>query len=513
MKGRGKLENPEKTRRPTHRPARFPHAKIRAEDWNTRLEGRQSRGAAVDTATRAHTLTHTQSPRAHSPTRWKPTTQHGSEPLTDRPARLPLLRAQPAVRHQRSWRPLRAPPRPRRTTAHKKKKGRDSSSESDDNHDDTRVPQSSKCDTGQPSSSPAAPVNVTTPVDSSPSTSEQAENDLDHYVGIVTQLSVEKELLENSWVPPRNYDFATDESHMRRKFNNAWLDQYVPWLVYSKRLKGAVCKHCVLFPPVTGTVTGVSGSFLNRPYKIQEYARRLQKTCYQQPPPNCNSYCKGFFFSSPKMYLFTSNCKVVTTKQSKKTGKYYHRLFPYFASHMTCLLREKRMKEFVEFTNRFWRQKLKSHLEKCRRTRRNAVYTSPKIQNELIVLFGKVIRENIKSDTKKFLTYVVLADETADIAGKEQLSMSLRYNLSPDYCISFGFDGCSTIAGKEGGVQAILRKTYFRALFFHCSSYKLNLVVNDANQVLELRNTIATIKNTINFSGNRSLEEIALPIY
>nr|CAI5856035.1 unnamed protein product [Callosobruchus analis] len=55
------------------------------------------------------------------------------------------------------------------------------------------------------------------------------------------------------------------------------------------------------------------------------------------------------------------------------------------------------------------------------------------------------------------------------------------------------------MAGKEGGVQAILRKKYPRALYFHCSSHKLNLVVNDANAVPEIRNTVATVKDVITF--------------
>ncbi|KAJ8873880.1 hypothetical protein PR048_024716 [Dryococelus australis] len=58
-----------------------------------------------------------------------------------------------------------------------------------------------------------------------------------------------------------------------------------------------------------------------------------------------------------------------------------------------------------------------SHLEKCRC---NTVYTSPEKLNELIGLCGKDIRENIIRDT------------------------------SPEYCIGFGCDDCSTMAGKEG---------------------------------------------------------------
>lgn len=134
------------------------------------------------------------------------------------------------------------------------------------------------------------------------------------------------------------------------------------------------------------------------------------------------------------------------------------------------------------------------------------------------------------------MAYAVLADETADVAGKEQLSIGVRFydeskrkikeefvgfvelkaqnasaiaeatdnflissNLPTEDCVGFGFDGCSTMAGKEGGVQAILRKKYPRALYFHCSSHKLNLVVNDANAVPEIRNTVATIKDVIMF--------------
>ncbi|KAG5866761.1 hypothetical protein JTB14_005277 [Gonioctena quinquepunctata] len=67
------------------------------------------------------------------------------------------------------------------------------------------------------------------------------------------------------------------------------------------------------------------------------------------------------------------------------------------------------------------------------------------------------------------------------------------------------------MAGKDGGVQAILRNKYSRALYFHCSSHKLNLVVNDANKVPEIRNTIATIKDTINFFRESTVRRNCAP--
>lgn len=137
-------------------------------------------------------------------------------------------------------------------------------------------------------------------------------------------------------------------------------------------------------------------------------------------------------------------------------------------------------------------EKLKSHLERCRK---NAVHTSLKIQNEIIGLCGEVVKERIIEDCKQAKAYAVMADETADIVGKEQLSIGLRFydenqeknqrgicrgyvelksqdaptiasaiqrslvdqNLPAENCVGFRFDRCSTMTGK-GGVQAILKK-------------------------------------------------------
>jgi hypothetical protein len=62
-----------------------------------------------------------------------------------------------------------------------------------------------------------------------------------------------------------------------------------------------------------------------------------------------------------------------------------------------------------------------------------------------------------------------------------------------------GYNDCATMAEKINRVQSILLAKYPHALFFHCASHKLNLVVNDLNYVPEIRNTISTAKDTINF--------------
>jgi len=77
--------------------------------------------------------------------------------------------------------------------------------------------------------------------------------------------------------------------------------------------------------------------------------------------------------------------------------------------------------------------------------------------------------------------------------------------------VGLGFDGCSTMSGKENGVQAIIRKIYPTACYFHCASYKLNLVINNQNSIPEIRNTIGTIKEIIKFLRESVLRRKLIP--
>jgi hypothetical protein len=69
-------------------------------------------------------------------------------------------------------------------------------------------------------------------------------------------------------------------------------------------------------------------------------------------------------------------------------------------------------------------QYLQNHIEKVNR---NAIYISPQIQNEIININGKVIRDYIMNDVKKTVAVSIMADEIADILGTEQLSIGIRF--------------------------------------------------------------------------------------
>ena len=55
-------------------------------------------------------------------------------------------------------------------------------------------------------------------------------------------------------------------------------------------------------------------------------------------------------------------------------------------------------------------------------------------------------------------------------------------NLDLNKLVGQGYDGCSTMAGHDSGVQTMISEKYPMALFFHCASHKLNLVISDLNR-------------------------------
>ena len=179
---------------------------------------------------------------------------------------------------------------------------------------------------------------------------------------------------------------------------------------------------------------------------------------------------------------------------------------------------------------------LKEHLESCMR---NATYISPKIRNEIVAICGDIIVEDIKNRITQGGFFSVLGDETTDVAGMPQLSLCIRYvdnvekegyrvredligfapvkdktgpgikeaiirglqqaHLDLSNLRGQGYDGASTMKGHLSGCAALISKDYPSAIYVHCASHSLNLVLSEACKVDAIRNTIGTMKEMIAF--------------
>ena len=171
---------------------------------------------------------------------------------------------------------------------------------------------------------------------------------------------------------------------------------------------------------------------------------------------------------------------------------------------------------------------IKNHLDTAAK---NAKYTSHQTENELIKISEEILVNYIVSAANNSIGFSFLADETADISGTEQLSIAIRFvdptkeqmireefigfvplkdmtaaSISDailSKCLSLGLNLDPMLgqvrAGKDNGVQSKIRIKYPKAAFVHCSSHRLNLVVNDLSAVSQIRNTIGTIKSITGF--------------
>lgn len=156
---------------------------------------------------------------------------------------------------------------------------------------------------------------------------------------------------------------------------------------------------------------------------------------------------------------------------------------------------------------------LQDHLQEAPK---NALYTSNRIQNDLITSIKNVILQNIKNSIQNsFIS--IMADETTDVGHFEQLSIVFRYfdekknrpvetyvtlkrmqsvtaqaifDCLHDVLILMGkdwhsvlsvcFDGASTMAGKIGGVQTKCKEQNSDIKYIHCYAHCLNLALVDS---------------------------------
>ena len=179
------------------------------------------------------------------------------------------------------------------------------------------------------------------------------------------------------------------------------------------------------------------------------------------------------------------------------------------------------MENFAFFLN--WKSRfdseLKDHID---HSSENAKYTSPQIQNE-IVLCEQVIREQILKTIPKY--WSIIADETQDCWTTDQISLCIRYTnsdnevceefvgfikvekmdtqsisdalisallgrgLDMSYPVGQGYDEASVMSSSKNGVETRVPAQYPNATYVHCRSHVLNLAISSGcKSVPSIRN-------------------------
>lgn len=395
------------------------------------------------------------------------------------------------------------------------------------------------------------------PQESRPIYSQSEKYDIANYVG-KSNITDEEiyNVLTKHWVPSKSYVFPTNiESGQIRKFNLKWLSDN-PWLSYSKQEEGVYCRVCVIFGPKEAGMKNKTplGNLVVRTLKKYKHAIELFRD------HNKNEYHKLSLLKSTEFLKRYENPEnkvdvLLDSKINERINENRKRLVPIVKTIILCGtenialrghrddgtldLQEKgehegKFRALLRFRIDAGDSTLKDHLQTAPK---NATFISKTTQNELIECCGDIIVEQIIKKVKKSQFFSLIADETRDASSTEQMTVCLRYldidlgqikemfvgfveakdeltgeklsalileklqELGLDISNLRGqaYDGGSNMAGHFQGVQARIKQLNPLALYIHCASHQLNLVLSHACLEPSIRNACGTIKEVINF--------------
>ena len=322
--------------------------------------------------------------------------------------------------------------------------------------------------------------------------------------------------------PPKNFQFPSKMlGNKDRKCQYVWLEKW-EWLEYSIKLDACYCFVCFWFRgDLSSQLTSPKG------WSSWKDSDRLQKHRDGKKHENASQ-----LYIEYKSRLLTAH-QIGTIIWSANTAEIQENR-EYVTAICDVLLLCARQnlplrghQESADSLNRGNFLEIISLLgkynntigDKLKYSPKNAIYTSPDIQNELLSIMATKIQQEIVLDVLSAGFFCVMSDESKDCAKTEQLVISLRYvdqssfqirerticiiplyalhaeaitnriicaveslGLSFKNCLGYSFDGASVMAGVQNGVAVKLRQATGNKCmaYVHCFAHSLNLALISA---------------------------------
>ncbi|GFY36703.1 uncharacterized protein TNCV_2566651 [Trichonephila clavipes] len=107
------------------------------------------------------------------------------------------------------------------------------------------------------------------------------------------------------------------------------------------------------------------------------------------------------------------------------------------------------------------------------------------IGNDFAHYVGTPIDADLREQILKFGPYqpegfIEAANQTAESLESDVLNFLNTLDINLAKCRGQGYDGAANMSGAYGGLQKLTKDKQPRANYVHCSTYNLNLVLNDA---------------------------------
>ncbi|XP_068907169.1 zinc finger MYM-type protein 1-like [Tenebrio molitor] len=295
-----------------------------------------------------------------------------------------------------------------------------------------------------------------------------------------------------------------------RSFHSDWYKKF-KWLEYSVQSDAAFCYACRQFQP-----------FANKEKTYTETGYRNWKNALDSKNGFPKHENTEVHITSMKMWkekLARQNTGIsvstLVNHNILEKHRYYIKsiaeIIQFLAINELALRGAYEAEEHAErslFSNLFkFTLKKDTLLSECaQHIPKNANYTSPAIQNEIIEILSDMVRESVVADIRNADVpwFTLMEDGTRDKNNRENISIAIRYvkngkvfeeldaknftdltldimeknNLDTSRLLSQCYDGASVMSGKRGGVAALIQKKLKRNVpYVHCANHRLHLVV------------------------------------
>ena len=324
--------------------------------------------------------------------------------------------------------------------------------------------------------------------------------------------------------PVRSTFPVTYFSGKARSFNPDWFRQY-EWLEYSTHKDAAFCYPCRLFGSPSACTSRPERTFTQVGFRDWKHATGAKGALSIHH--SCLSHKESVVAwkqlkASSKSGSVADQLGTLRAEQIKRNNHYMTSISNVL---LLCCKQEIALRghderpessnrgNFLEIMDLLSRHDQIIH-DRLAHGPKNAKYTSPTIQNNIIAIMASQVRSSICSSVHKAGFYSIMADETKDLSKKEQLSIIVRYvesvtvkerfltffsannlnaeslsqyildtlkqyGLDPQMIVSQGYDGASVMSGHCSGVQQRIKQVAPYAAYVHCQAHTLNLVLVD----------------------------------
>jgi len=218
---------------------------------------------------------------------------------------------------------------------------------------------------------------------------------------------------------------------------------------YSQKLDGVFCQYCALFcSDEVGRSKIQTGLFVSLPFRrYTHWSGDVQQHLSRQYHADCTVRAEAFISAmrNPKKAITTQ----IDSAVQRQIENNRRMLVPIIesilflarcglplrghreSSDMKCIPQcseitsnEGNLRALLHFKASSGDNALANHLKNASR---NALYISHDAQSDIISCIGQIILKTIVKEVKEVGYFSVLADETTDIAGQEQLTLVVRY--------------------------------------------------------------------------------------